>query len=39
MNECLQLLIKELRHLQHDLESTLRIDDFCKDIFLGTVMR
>jgi hypothetical protein len=28
MNECLQLLIKELRHLQHDLESTLRIDDF-----------
>ncbi len=28
MNECLQLLIKELRHLQHDLESILRIDDF-----------
>jgi hypothetical protein len=28
MNECLQLLIKELRHLQHELESTLRIDDF-----------
>jgi hypothetical protein len=28
MNECLQLLIKELRHLQHNLESTLRIDDF-----------
>jgi hypothetical protein len=28
MNECLQLLIKELRHLQHDLESTLRIDEF-----------
>jgi hypothetical protein len=28
MNECLQLLIKELRHLQHDLESTLRTDDF-----------
>jgi hypothetical protein len=28
MNECLQLLIKELRHLQHDLGSTLRIDDF-----------
>ncbi len=28
MNKCLQLLIKELRHLQHDLESTLRIDDF-----------
>jgi hypothetical protein len=28
MNECLQLLIKELRHLQHDLESTLCIDDF-----------
>jgi hypothetical protein len=28
MNECLSLLIKELRHLQHDLESTLRIDDF-----------
>jgi hypothetical protein len=28
MNECLQLLIKELRHLQHDLESTFRIDDF-----------
>jgi hypothetical protein len=27
-NECLQLLIKELRHLQHDLESNLRIDDF-----------
>ncbi len=28
MNECLQLLINELRHLQHDLESTFRIDDF-----------
>ncbi len=28
MSECLQLLIKELRHLQHDLESTFRIDDF-----------
>ncbi len=28
MNECLQLLIKELRHLQHDLEPILRIDDF-----------
>jgi hypothetical protein len=28
MNECLQLLIKELCHLQHDLESILRIDDF-----------
>jgi hypothetical protein len=28
MNECLQLLIKELRHLQHDLESILCIDDF-----------
>jgi hypothetical protein len=28
MNECLQLLIKELRHLQHDLGSILRIDDF-----------
>jgi hypothetical protein len=28
MNECLQLLIKKLRHLQHDLESILRIDDF-----------
>ncbi len=28
MNECLQLLIKKLRHLQHDLESTLRIDEF-----------
>jgi hypothetical protein len=28
MNECLQLLIKELRYLQHDLESILRIDDF-----------
>jgi hypothetical protein len=28
MNECLQLLIKSLRHLQHDLESTLRIDEF-----------
>jgi hypothetical protein len=28
MNECLQLLIKELRHLQHDLELILRIDDF-----------
>jgi hypothetical protein len=28
MNEYLQLLIKELRHLQHDLESILRIDDF-----------
>jgi hypothetical protein len=28
MNECLQLLIKQLRHLQHDLESILRIDDF-----------
>jgi hypothetical protein len=28
MNECLQLLIKKLRHLQHDLESSLRIDDF-----------
>ncbi len=28
MNECLQLMIKELRHLQHDLESILRIDDF-----------
>jgi hypothetical protein len=28
MNECLQLLIKELRHLQHDLESALRIDEF-----------
>jgi hypothetical protein len=28
MNECLQLLIKKLRHLQHGLESTLRIDDF-----------
>ncbi len=28
MNECLQLLIKELRHLQHGLGSTLRIDEF-----------
>ncbi len=28
MNESLQLLIKKLRHLQHDLESTLWIDDF-----------
>ncbi len=28
MNKCLQLLIKELRHLQHDLESILCIDDF-----------
>jgi hypothetical protein len=28
MNEYLQLLIKKLRHLQHNLESTLRIDDF-----------
>ncbi len=28
MNECLQLLIKELRHLQHNLESILHIDDF-----------
>jgi hypothetical protein len=28
MNKCLQLLIKELRHLQHDLKSILRIDDF-----------
>jgi hypothetical protein len=28
MNECFQLLIKDLRHLQHDLESILRIDDF-----------
>jgi hypothetical protein len=28
MNECLQLLIKSLRHLQHDLESTLCIDEF-----------
>jgi hypothetical protein len=28
MNKCLQLLIKKLRHLQHDLESILRIDDF-----------
>ncbi len=28
MNECLQLLIKELRYLQHDLESTFRIDEF-----------
>jgi hypothetical protein len=27
-NECLQLLIKSLRHLQHDLESTFRIDEF-----------
>jgi hypothetical protein len=27
-NKCLQLLIKELRHLQHDLESTVCIDDF-----------
>ncbi len=28
MNEFLHLLIKELRHLQHDLESIIRIDDF-----------
>ncbi len=28
MNEYLQLLIKKLRHLQHDFESTLCIDDF-----------
>jgi hypothetical protein len=28
MNKCLQVLIKELRHLQHDLESILRIDNF-----------
>jgi hypothetical protein len=28
MNECLQLLIKELRHLQHDLESILCINNF-----------
>jgi hypothetical protein len=28
MNECLQLLIKELRHLQHGLGSVLRTDDF-----------
>jgi septin family protein len=28
MNEYLQLLIKKLRHLQHDLESILCIDDF-----------
>jgi hypothetical protein len=28
MNECLQSLIKELRHSQHDLESIFRIDDF-----------
>jgi hypothetical protein len=28
MNECLQLLIKKLRHLQHDLELILCIDDF-----------
>jgi hypothetical protein len=28
INECLQLLIKELRHLQHNLESILRIHDF-----------
>jgi hypothetical protein len=41
MNECLQLLIKELRRLQHDLESTLCIDDFihnklinaCQEVF------
>ncbi len=28
INECLQLLIKKLHHLQHNLESTFRIDDF-----------
>jgi hypothetical protein len=28
LNECFQLLIQEIRHLQHDLESTLRIDNF-----------
>ncbi len=28
MNECFLLLIKELRHLQHGLESIFRIDDF-----------
>jgi hypothetical protein len=28
MNECLQLLIKSLSHLQHDLDSTLCIDEF-----------
>ncbi len=28
MNKCLQLLIKELRHLHHDLESIFRINDF-----------
>jgi hypothetical protein len=28
MDECLQLLIKELRHLQHGLGSVFRIDDF-----------
>jgi hypothetical protein len=28
IDECLQLLIKELRHLQHGLGSVLRIDDF-----------
>ena len=28
MNECLQLLIKKLRHLQHDLNEEFRIDKF-----------
>jgi hypothetical protein len=28
MKECLQLLIKELRHLQHELETALRTNEF-----------
>ena len=28
MNECLQFLIKKLRHLQHDLDEKFRIDKF-----------
>ncbi len=28
MKECLQLLIKDLRHLQHDLDQTLRTNEF-----------
>jgi hypothetical protein len=42
VEECLQLLIKQLRHLQHDLNSKLRSEKFihnklinaCQDVFV-----
>jgi hypothetical protein len=39
MNKCLQLLIKELRHLQHDLESTFCIDDFIHDNLINACQK